>query len=62
MFAVRRALGQKGRGDKKTDPPPAPASDADLAAAQARLRPMAATMVGLAGVAVLVWLMELKPV
>lgn len=63
MFAVRRALGQGIPADKKTDRTPEPASDADLAAARARLRPTAVIVIviGVVGMVVLVWLMELKP-
>jgi MFS family permease len=61
MGEVRKALGQRVRGDKDGDPPRQPASDADLAAAQARLRPELVGAIGLVGVAMLVWLMEFKP-
>jgi len=61
MSEVRKALGQRARGDKDGDPPRQPASDAELAAAQARLRPEILGGIGLVGIVVLVWLMELKP-
>lgn len=61
MGEVRKALGQRVRGDKDGDPPRQPASDADLAAAQARLRPELVGAIGLVGLAMLVWLMEFKP-
>jgi MFS family permease len=61
MGEVRKALGQRVRGDKDGDPPRQPASDADLAAAQARLRPELVGAIGLVGLAILVWLMEFKP-
>ena len=58
---IRIALGQRGRNDKPTDPPRVPASDEDLAASQARLRPELVAAIGVGAVAILVWLMELKP-
>jgi hypothetical protein len=61
MGGVRKALGQSVRGDKAGDPPRQPASDADLAAAQARLRPELVATIGVVGLVVLVWLMEFKP-
>ena len=61
MSGVRLALGMPVRGDKPGDPPRVPASDEDLAAAQARLRPELVTLIGLTGITVLVWLMEAKP-
>ncbi len=61
MWAVRGALGQPPRGAKPGDPPPEPASDADLAAARARLRPELVAAIGLGGIVILVWLMEFKP-
>jgi ABC-type amino acid transport system permease subunit len=60
MSAVRRALGLPTRDDKG-GPPPAPASDADLRAAQAQLRPGLLATIGIVALALLVWLMELKP-
>ena len=61
MGDVRKALGQPARGDKASDPPRQPASDVELAAAQARLRPEILGAIGLVGIVVLVWLMEFKP-
>jgi MFS family permease len=61
LGGVRIALGQRGRNDKPTDPPRMPASAEELAAAQARLRPELVAAIGLVGIAVLTWLMELKP-
>ena len=61
MGRVRKALGQPVRGDKAGDPPRQSASDADLAAAQARLRPELVATIGVVGLVVLVWLMEFKP-
>ncbi len=40
MSDLRKALGQPGRGDKPGAPPRQPGTDADVQAAQARLRPM----------------------
>ena len=61
LGTVRTALGQPGRGDKPGDPPRQPASDEELAAARARLRPELVAGIGIGGLAVLVALMELKP-
>jgi hypothetical protein len=61
MGEVRKALGMPVRQDKKGDPPRQPGSDAELAAAQARLRPELVAALGLGAIAVLVWLMESKP-
>jgi hypothetical protein len=61
MNEIRKALGQSVRGDKKDDPPRQPASDADLAAAQARLRPELVGAIGIAAIVILTWLMEAKP-
>jgi hypothetical protein len=61
MAAVRKALGMPSRADKKGDPPPTPATDAELVAAQARLRPELVAGTGLLAIFILVWLMEVKP-
>ena len=61
MGGVKKALGMATRDDKKGDPPRQPGTDAELAAAQARLRPELVAVVGLVAIALLVWLMELKP-
>ncbi|HEU0237330.1 MAG TPA: hypothetical protein VFR14_12900 [Candidatus Limnocylindrales bacterium] len=61
LGAVRTALGQPGRNDKPGDPPSQPASDEELAAARARLRPELVAVIGIGGLAVLVALMELQP-
>jgi hypothetical protein len=61
MGEVRKALGQRIRGDKDGDPPRQPGSDAELAAAQARLRPELVGAIGLVGIILLTWLMEVKP-
>ena len=61
MSAVRAALGMPIRGDKKGAPPRTPASDADLAAARAALRPELIAVLGTAAIVVLVWLMVVKP-
>jgi hypothetical protein len=61
LTEVRRALGMPVRGDRPGDPPRAPASDEALAAAQAGLRPGLVLAIGIVAIALLVWLMELKP-
>lgn len=58
MRAMRAALGM---GKDKSGAPPTPGTDAELAAAQAKLRPEATTAVGVLGLLILVWLMEAKP-
>jgi hypothetical protein len=59
MIKVRQALGLPTRNDRGK--PPAAASDAELAAAQARLRPGLVAGIGVVAIALLVWLMEAKP-
>ncbi len=61
MSGVRKALGMTVRGDKAGDPPRQPATDEGLAQAQAALHPTLVAMVGVAGIVILVWLMEAKP-
>jgi hypothetical protein len=61
MSRLRAALGLPSRMDQKGAPPPAPASDAEIRAAQAGLRPELLGVVGIVAIAVLVWLMEAKP-
>ena len=61
MSAVRQALGLRSRLDRKGAGPPAPASDAVLAATQARLRPELVGGLGVLAIVVLVYLMEFKP-
>jgi hypothetical protein len=58
MNKVRRALGIAIRGDKE---PPAPASDAELEALLASLRPELPAAIGGVGLIVMVGLMSLKP-
>lgn len=58
MRGMRIAL---GIGKDKSGAPLTPGSDAELAAAKAKLRPEATMAVGVIGLLVLVWLMEAKP-
>ena len=58
MREMRAAL---GIGNDKSGAPLVPGSDGDIAAAKAKLRPELTMVVGIVGLAVLVWLMELKP-
>jgi hypothetical protein len=58
MREMRAAL---GIGNDKSGAPLVPGSDEDIAAAKAKLQPELTTVVGIVGLAVLVWLMELKP-
>jgi len=61
MSDLRKTLGLPGRGDKPGQPSRPPGSTADVEAAQARLRPDLLSVIGIAAIAVLVWLMEAKP-
>lgn len=61
MSNLRNALGLPSRADKRGAQPPQPAGDAEIRAAQARLRPELLTTIGIVALAVLVWLMEAKP-
>lgn len=61
MSRLRQALGMPSRADKKGDPPPQPGTDAEVKAGQAGLRPELLSGLGLMAIAVLVWLMEVKP-
>ena len=58
MRATRAAL---GIGNDKSGAPLPPGSDADIAAAKSKLRPEATMVIGIIGLALLVWLMEGKP-
>lgn len=58
MRELRVAL---GIGTDKSGAPLVPGSDADIAAAKAKLQPGPTMVVGIVGLALLVWLMELKP-
>jgi type VI protein secretion system component VasK len=60
MRAVRKALGIATRETKKGETP-TPETDAELAAAQAKLQPGPVMGLGVVAIAVLVWLMESKP-
>lgn len=61
MNRVRKALGLAVQGDKPTDPPRAPASPEELAAALDAVRPEIPAAIGIAGIVVLSWLMRAKP-
>jgi uncharacterized membrane protein len=62
MVAVRRALGQPSRDDRrKGRPAPEPATDEELAVIVASDRPIWAAVIGLAGIVALTWLMVDKP-
>ncbi len=61
MNGVRKALGMRVQGDKKDDPPRQPGTDDEVAAARANLRPEMVASIGVAGIVILVWLMEFKP-
>ncbi|HEX5588918.1 MAG TPA: hypothetical protein VFX65_01325 [Candidatus Limnocylindrales bacterium] len=59
MGKIRTALGL-GRV-KAGEPQPVPASDEDLAAAVARLRPEIPAAIGVIGILLLAWMMRFKP-
>lgn len=61
MNRVRHAVGLRTQGDKKTDPDPVPASDAELAAILAAGRPHRIAVIGMVGLVALVTLMRFKP-
>lgn len=58
MRELRTAL---GLGNDKSGAPLVPGSDADISVAKAKLQPEPTMVVGLVGLALLVWLMEVKP-
>jgi hypothetical protein len=58
MRELRAALGM---GNDKAGVPLVPGSDDQIAAAKAKLQPELTTIVGIVGLALLVWLMEGKP-
>ena len=58
MREIRAAL---GIGNDKSGAPLVPGSDADVAAARSKLKPEATLVIGVVGLALLVWLMEGKP-
>jgi len=62
MSEVRKCLGMTVRGDRDDAPPRQPGTDAELAVVQARLRPELVMAIGVAAIAILVWLMEMKPI
>jgi hypothetical protein len=62
MNEVRHAVGAATFDDmRKKREPPAPASDDDLALVLASPLPIIAAAIGLGGLAVLIWLMMMKP-
>ena len=62
MEAARHAVGMPSVMDrrKNVEPPPA-ASDAELERILSSSRPLVTTVIGLGGIAVLTWLMMMKP-
>jgi len=61
MNRVRAALGKRVRGDRPNGAPPTPGTDAELAAAQAALRPGFVAGLGLLALLLITWLMVVKP-
>lgn len=60
MSGLRKALGIPSRADRNGESPRA-GTDADVRAAQDALRPGLLATLGIVALAILVWLMELKP-
>lgn len=58
---LRRALGVQSPQDIKKGLVPEPASDEELASLLASPRPTWGAIIGIAGLAVVIWLMEMKP-
>lgn len=58
---VRQAIGMPSSADKKGEPPAAPLPPDELARLLETRRPEAIALVGFGGLALLIWLMELKP-
>ena len=61
MRKVRAALGMQMGKPKPGEPVPVPASDAELAAARAALKPELAAAIGLTALVLIIWLMLAKP-
>ncbi len=61
LTAIRRAVGQPNRDDRKKGIVPEPLTDAQIATLRAGLRPELAAVVGFVGLVVLIWLMQTKP-
>jgi uncharacterized membrane protein len=61
MNGARAALGIQVGKPKPGEPPAAPKSDEELAAARAALRPELVLLIGLAGLIAITWLMLTKP-
>lgn len=58
---LRRGVGQKAYGDKKDAAPPEPLGAAELAARLDSARPYWLAVIGGIGLAVILWLMVMKP-
>jgi len=58
---MRELRATLGLGTDKSGAPLVPGSDADIAAAKVKMQPELTMVLGIVGLAVLVWLMELKP-
>jgi len=61
MNEIRKAVGKRVRTDRRDDPPRSPGTDAELAAAQAALRPSLVAGIGLLALLLISWLMVVKP-
>ena len=58
---IRSAVGLPSYNDKKGTPPPEPVAPDELARLLDTRRPEAIAVIGIGGLALLIWLMELKP-
>jgi hypothetical protein len=58
---IRTAVGMPSYNDKKGTPPPEPVSPDELAGLLDTRRPEAIAAIGLGGLAVIIWLMVVKP-
>lgn len=61
MRGVREALGIQMGKPKEGEPPAAPKSDAELAAARAALKPELTAVIGVVALVIIIWLMYTKP-
>jgi hypothetical protein len=61
MNGVRDVLGLRAPDGKAGGPARPPATDEEIAAARARLKPELVAGIGTGGIVLLVWMMEMKP-
>jgi hypothetical protein len=61
LTAMRSGLGIQGYQDKKKDVMPTPVSDEELERLLMAPRPLMGAAIGIGGIVVITWLMEMKP-